>query len=175
MITGILLDALCAAVAGTGFGMISNPPRRLLFVAGALAACGHALRFWLATGPAQWGIASATLAGAFVIGMGGFVAGRISGCPSEIFSFPALLPFVPGLKAYYAVLALLKFLRCGDDVAAAQRFIGEFFENGLAAVFVLLAIVVGAAFSLFADTLSSRRDTRRLRLFRRKNSPAVSD
>lgn len=163
----LLLDAVFAALAGMGFGAISNPPKRLLFVSGILAALGHSLRYFLMAA-CGLDIVSATLFGAFAIGLGGYVAGQLSGNPSEVFSFPALLPFVPGMKAYYAVLALLRLLRSGGEGAEVQTCIYEFFSNALVAGFVLVAIVVGASLSVFIDTLSSKRRRRRLLAFRRR-------
>lgn len=163
----LLLDALCAALAGMGFGAISNPPKRLLFVAGILAAFGHALRYFLMVA-CGWDIVSATLLGAFLIGLGGFVAGQLSGSPAEVFSFPALLPFVPGMKAYYAVLALLRLLRCGGEGDEAQHYVYEFFSNAIVAGFVLVAIVVGASLSVFIDTLSTARRRRKILAFKQR-------
>lgn len=162
----LLLDALFAALAGMGFGAISNPPKRLLFVAGILAALGHALRTFLMLA-CGWDVVSATLVGAFVIGLGGFVAGQLSGNPAEVFSFPALLPFVPGMKAYYAVLALLRLLRCDGEGAEAQHCVYEFFSNAIVAAFVLAAIVIGSSLAVFIDTLSVKRRRLRALAFRR--------
>jgi len=164
----LILNAVCAALAAMGFGAISNPPKRLLFVAGLLAALGHTLRYFLMTA-CGFDIVSATLIGAFVIGLGAFVAGQLSGSPSEVFSFPALLPFVPGLKAYYAVLALLRLLRCGGEGIEARHYVYDFFSNALVAGFVLVALVVGASLSVFIDTLSTARRHRSIRFARNKN------
>lgn len=170
----LLLNAICAALAGMGFGAISNPPKRLIFVAGLLAAVGHTLRYFLM---AEFGIdiASATLIGAFVIGCGAYVAGQLSGSPSEVFSFPALLPFVPGLKAYYAVLALLRLLRCGGEGTEVRQYIYDFFANALVAGFVLVALVVGASLSVFIDTLSSARRQRSIKFSRVKKFVSFRD
>lgn len=163
----LLLDAFFAALAGMGFGAISNPPKRLLFVSGILAAIGHSLRYFLMAA-CGLDIVSATLFGAFVIGLGGYVAGQLSGSPSEVFSFPALLPFVPGMKAYYAVLALLRLLCCGGEGEEVYGYIYEFFSNALVAGFVLVAIIVGASLSVFIDPLSTKRRRRKLLAFRRR-------
>ena len=52
----------------------------------------------------------ATLVSAFFIGILGFLMGRIEGCPSEIFTFPAVLPMIPGIYAYETFLSVIKFL-----------------------------------------------------------------
>ena len=43
----LLGDGLLAAVAAIGFAVISNPPRKAIFISALLAAVGHALRFYL--------------------------------------------------------------------------------------------------------------------------------
>ena len=47
LISSILLDGLMAAIAATGFAVISNPPRRAIAVSAVLAAVGHAFRFYM--------------------------------------------------------------------------------------------------------------------------------
>ena len=37
--------------------------------------------------------------------------------PSEVFSFPALLPMIPGMYAYRALLGALNFMRTTDELA----------------------------------------------------------
>ena len=150
----LILDALFAAVAGMGFGAISNPPKKALFAAGVLAAVGHSFRFYLINAQGL-DITTSTLAAAFVIGLGAFLLGRISRAPAEIFSFPALLPMIPGLMVYRAILSAIKFLKA-PDAAAAGAILPDMFSYGFTAVFVMFAIVIGASFSVFLDTLSTR-------------------
>ena len=49
ILVDILLDGLFAAVAGVGFGAISDPPLRAFRYIALLAAVGHACRFCLMT------------------------------------------------------------------------------------------------------------------------------
>ena len=150
----LILDGIFAAIAGMGFGAISNPPKRALLAAGFLAAIGHAFRYYLMNACGV-DITTATLAAAFVIGIGAFVVGRATKSPAEIFSFPALLPMIPGLMAYKAFLSVIKFLKA-PDAAEATKILPDMFSYGFTAVFVMFAIVIGASFSVFLDTLSTR-------------------
>ena len=150
----LIFDAFFAAIAGMGFGAISNPPRRALLAAGVLAAVGHAFRFYLLNAQGV-DITTSTLSAAFVIGLGAFFFGRISKAPAEIFSFPALLPMIPGLMVYRAILSAIKFLKAPDSAAAAA-ILPDMFSYGFTAIFVMFAIVIGASFSVFLDTLSTR-------------------
>ena len=68
----ILTDGFFAAIAGIGFGAISDPPLRAFKMIAILAALGHACRFCLmtylgvdiATGSLFWGL---------LIGLGSFL------------------------------------------------------------------------------------------------------
>lgn len=93
-ISSILLDGLMAAIAATGFAVISNPPKRAIAVSAVLAAVGHAFRFYMQH---SWtiDISSATFIAAFTIGMLGVMTAKLVKCPAEIFAFPSLLPMIP--------------------------------------------------------------------------------
>ena len=149
MIFKILCDGFLAAVACIGFGAVSNPPKYALFMSAIFAAFGHAFRFSLM----QFGsdIVSATLFGAFLIGIMSFAAAKALNCAAEVFSFPALLPMIPGLTGYKALLAIEEFLRESDE-ALSQIYMDEFLENCIKANSILFAIVLGACMSVFVDS-----------------------
>ena len=65
----ILSDGFFAAIAGIGFGAISDPPLRAFKMIAILAALGHACRFCLMTYLGV-DIATASLFGGLVIGFG---------------------------------------------------------------------------------------------------------
>ena len=91
-LSSILLDGLMAAIAATGFAVISNPPKRAIAVSALLAAIGHAFRFYMLH---SWSIdiSSATFIAAFTIGMLGVMTAKLVKCPAEIFAFPSMLMF----------------------------------------------------------------------------------
>ena len=94
----ILSDALFAAVAGIGFGAISDPPLKAFKMIALLAAVGHTCRFCLMT-YAGIDIATASLAAAFLIGFGSLWLGKKVYCPMTVLYIPALLPMIPGRYA----------------------------------------------------------------------------
>jgi uncharacterized membrane protein YjjB (DUF3815 family) len=69
---------------------------------------------------------------------------RIIHCPAEVFSFPSLLPMIPGLFAYRTILSLIKFMQNTNPIKN-QGFIMDFFHNGITTLFILLALVVGVS------------------------------
>jgi len=152
MIRLMLIDGLLAAIAAIGFAVISNPPRNAIFVSAILAALGHSLRFFLIKSGLD--ISLSTFVAATFIGLLSMVFARIIRCPAEVFSFPSLLPMIPGMFAYRTILTLIRFMQ-STDVIKAQGFMLDFFHNGLTTLFILLALVVGVSLPiLFFPKLS---------------------
>jgi len=142
MIRLVLIDGFLAAIAAIGFAVISNPPRNAIFVSAILAALGHSLRFFLIK--SGFDISLATFVAATFIGLLSIFFARIIHCPAEVFSFPSLLPMIPGMFAYRSILSLIRFMQ-NTDVIKAQGFMLDFFHNGLTTLFILLALVVGVS------------------------------
>lgn len=143
IVTDILYDAGFAAVAGIGFGAISDPPIKAFPSIAILAALGHATRF-CTMHYAGLDIASASLAGALTIGFGGFFAGRKIHCPMTVLSIPALLPMVPGIFFYKTILSLIMFLRFSGEDAQAAIYMHNIWANFLLAFTTTFNLAIGA-------------------------------
>ena len=143
----VLFDGFLAAIAAIGFAVISNTPKKAVFIAALLAAVGHACRYYLLH-RTPLDLTSSTLIAAFTIGMGSMWFAKLIHCPAEVFSFPSLLPMIPGMYAYKTILALIRFMK-NDDPLVLQQLIVEIFRNGLTALFVLFALVIGVSLPLF--------------------------
>ncbi|MEG1522194.1 MAG: threonine/serine exporter family protein [Bacteroidales bacterium] len=145
----ILMDGLLAAVAAIGFAIISNPPRQAIAISAFLAAVGHGARYFLMHCDAlQYPITSASFIAAFLIGLLSIPFARKIHCPAEVFSFPSLLPMIPGMFAYKSILGLTKFLHAVESDEASIYLI-DFLKNGFTAIFVLFGLVVGVAIPIF--------------------------
>jgi uncharacterized membrane protein YjjB (DUF3815 family) len=152
MIHLVLIDGLMAAIAAIGFAVISNPPRNAIFISAILAALGHSLRFFLIKSGLD--ISLATFVASTFIGLLSLFFARIIHCPAEVFSFPSLLPMIPGMFAYRTILSVIKFMQ-STDVIKNQSFMMDFFHNGMTTLFILLALVVGVSLPvLFFPKLS---------------------
>jgi len=138
----IIIDGVLAAIAAIGFAVISNPSSKAILVSAILAAIGHSLRFFLIKYGLE--ISVATFIAASCIGLLSIFFARIIHCPAEVFSFPSLLPMIPGLFAYRTILSLIKFMQSTDAIKN-QGFIMDFFHNGMTTLFILLALVVGVS------------------------------
>ncbi|MDR0431309.1 MAG: threonine/serine exporter family protein [Tannerellaceae bacterium] len=144
----ILSDAFFAAIAGIGFGAISNPPLRAFRYIALLAAVGHACRYCLMTFSGVE-IATASLAGAFIIGMGSLWFGKKVHSPMTVLYIPALLPMIPGKFAYNMVFSLIMFLHSMDDPVEKMKYMDMFFSNTMVTITVVFLLAVGATFPLF--------------------------
>ena len=164
-IEAIIFDGLFAAIASIGFAVISNPPRKAILVSAFLAAVGHGLRYCLLHSTSL-DIASASFIAAFSIGMLSIFFAKKIHCPAEVFSFPSLLPMIPGMFAYKTILALVKFIQCKDDSASIDIIVA-IFRNGLTATFVMFALVVGVAVPMFIFHKQSFAVTRILNLVKK--------
>lgn len=161
LVRELLADGFFAAVASIGFAVISNPPRKAIFISALLAAVGHALRYYLMH-HTPLDIAMSSLIAAFTIGLFSMICAKLIHCPAVIFSFPSLLPMIPGMYAYKTVLALMQFIR-GGDIVRQNELMVEFFRNGLTTLFIMFALVIGVALPIFMFHKQSFMMTRLLK------------
>lgn len=144
----IISDGLFAAVAGIGFGAISDPPLRAFKMIAILAAVGHACRFCLMT-YLGIDIATASLFGGLVIGFGSLWLGKKVFCPMTVLYIPALLPMIPGKFAYNMVFSLIMCLQSMNEPDMLDKYMRMFFSNTLIASTVIFMLAVGATFPMF--------------------------
>lgn len=163
MILKLAIDYVFASIAGMGFGVVFNPPPKFLVLSGIFAGLGHSLRLFL-TAQCSFNIFAATLLASFVVGIFGFLAGRLNGCPAELFTFPAVLPMIPGVYAYETFLSGIKFLSETLGNEAAEKHLTAVLSNGIMASSIVVAIVLGASASVFIDTLSSSVKKRKFKM-----------
>ena len=143
----ILGDAFFAAVAGVGFGAISDPPVYAFPKIAILAAVGHAARFVLMKSGVD--IATASFAAAFIIGTGSLFLARKIKVPMTILYIPALLPMIPGIYAYKTVFSLIMFLRTFQNPESGFMYIQSFFLNATVSTAVVILLATGAALPTF--------------------------
>lgn len=148
VIQAAIADGLFAAVAGTGFAIISNPPRRALVISAMLACVGHGIRYFLMhQSSLMMNQAAASTIAAFAIGMLAIIFGKRIHCPSECFAFPSLLPMVPGMFAYKAVIALMNIVSGAET--DTMTYVSTFFHFGMLTIIIMVGMVVGCVIPIF--------------------------
>ena len=156
----ILQDGVFAAIAAIGFASISNPPRQAYKYCALIAALGHATRYVLTHNAyGEMHLIGASFIASLVIGvLTVFLAPRAK-CPAETFSFPALLPMIPGMYAYRTIEALLLCLT-NQEEHAFNHYFYLLSYNGLTCTFIILGMVVGATLPIFLFKNTSFKATR---------------
>ena len=148
VVKAAIADGLFAAVAGVGFAIISNPPRKALLVCALLACVGHGVRYFLMHNSNLMldQVTASTIAG-FVIGLLAVPFAMRIHCPAECFAFPSLLPMVPGMFAYKAVRDLINIVRLPDEYT--MEYVSRFFHNSSLTMLVMFGMVVGCIIPIF--------------------------
>lgn len=160
----IFSDGLFAALAGIGFGAISDPPIRAFRFIAILAAVGHACRYCLMTF-AGVEISIGSFIAALVIGFGSLWLGKKAHTPMTVLCIPALLPMIPGKYAYNMVLSQIMFLQNLDVPVESSKYMEMFFSNAMVTCTVIFMLAVGAILPMFifpkrAHSLTRRRKSK---------------
>lgn len=148
VIQAAVADGLFAAIAGLGFAIISNPPRRALAISALLACVGHGVRYFLMHHSSiMMDQASASTIAGLIIGLLSIVFARRIHCPSECFAFPSLLPMVPGMFAYKAIRDIINIVCLPSEYTT--EYVIRFFHNATLTVLVMAGMVVGCVVPIF--------------------------
>jgi uncharacterized membrane protein YjjB (DUF3815 family) len=136
----ILQDALVAAIPAVGFAMIFNVPAGALKYCALAGALGHALRLGLHKFgglPLEW----STLLAAAVVSLVGIQWAQTWRAHPKVFTVAAVIPMIPGVYAFTALLAVVEIDRTGYT----PELFAKMMENGLRAFFIVTALAVGLA------------------------------
>ena len=139
-------------IAAIGFAILFNVPRRALLSIFIIGALGGLTKFLMLE--YKIGIVLAVLCGASLIGFLSVFAAHRRNCPPITFAIPAVIPMIPGLFAYKAMLGIIKLTSEKDPVAYSKIFF-EAVNNGLITFFVLVVLATGVAIPL----LITRKNT----------------
>lgn len=169
-ILDILSDGFFAALAGIGFGALSDPPLKAFRYIALLAFVGHACRFCLMT-YAGIDIATGSLVAALVIGLGSIWLGKGVHTPMTVLYVPALLPMIPGKFAYNMVFSQLMFLQNMNNVALSTKYMEMFFSNTMVTCSVVFMLAAGATVPLFLFPGRATSLTRHSRQSAQTNEP----
>lgn len=148
-----LENTFTAMIACLGFALIFNVPRRYLIFTLLLAGIGHTSRA-IYVNEFDGHLVMGTLIASVTIGLLGTMLSRLVERPSPIFTYPAIIPMVPGVYSYKAMMGLFKTLySSGLDLMAMKEAI----LYGLKAFFIFMALAVGVAFTSIILGRSSNR------------------
>lgn len=139
---GLLLlldDMFFAAIPAVGFALVFNVPPKALKYCALLGALGHVTRTILMHNDVS--IVFATLVGAALIGfIGVHLSHRYLAHP-KVFTVAAIIPMIPGVQAYKAMIAIVQIHHYGFSNALFEQMIASFINT----TFILGALVFGLA------------------------------
>ncbi len=136
--------AAAAAISAMGFSMIFNIPRRLLWVVaigGIIAVC---TRNFVNLGPSNnnvgldMGLAIGSLAGSALVSVIAVKAVHWVHAPNHVLSIPSVIPMVPGVLMYRALVSLIEMNGVVGELTDAMKF-------GMASAITIMCIALGVA------------------------------
>lgn len=136
--------AIAAAVSAMGFSMIFNIPRRLLWVValgGIIAVC---TRNFVNLGPSNnnigldMGLAIGSLAGSALASLIAVRVVHIVHAPNHVISIPSVIPMVPGVLMYRALVAMIEMNGVVGELTNAVKF-------GMGSAITIMCISLGVA------------------------------
>lgn len=136
--------AAAAAISAMGFSMIFNIPRRLLWVVaigGIIAVC---TRNFVNLGPSNdnigldMGLAIGSLAGSTLISLVCVKAVHWFHVPHHVISIPSVIPMVPGVLMYRALVAIIEMQGVVGELTNAVKF-------GMGSAITIMCIAIGVA------------------------------
>lgn len=136
--------AIAAAISAMGFSMIFNIPRRLLWVVaigGIIAVC---TRNFVNLGPSNnnigldMGLAIGSLAGSALVSLVAVKAVHWVHAPNHVLSIPSVIPMVPGVLMYRALVGLIEMNGVVGELINAMKF-------GMASAITIMCIALGVA------------------------------
>jgi uncharacterized membrane protein YjjB (DUF3815 family) len=150
------LKAFWCGFAALGFGVLFNAPPRTLFaiwIGGFLA--GFVKFASLQTG---FGVIFCSFIAAVMVGIASIPVAHSRHVPPMIFAIPSVIPLVPGVFAYRAMLGLVKLT--GDIGSEYSQVLSETVHNGVITLFVIMALSLGVAVPLHITTKDSVKKIR---------------
>ncbi|MDF2153228.1 threonine/serine exporter family protein [Vibrio sp. CAU 1672] len=139
VLIGLANDMFFAAIPAVGFAMVFNVPQRALVYCAVGGAIGHGSRYLMMQFgfPIEW----ATFFAATLVGLiGVHWSHRLLAHP-KVFTVAALIPMVPGVFAYKAMIAMVEI----NHLGYSHELLATCMENFLKAMFIIAGLAVGLA------------------------------
>lgn len=135
----LLNDMVFAAIPAVGFALVFNVPRNALGYCALGGALGHGSRFmFMAWGmPIDW----ASFFAATLVGMIGVYWSRRLLAHPKVFTVAAVIPMIPGVFAFKAMIALVEI----NHLGYTQELAGAIAENFIKAMFIIVGLALGLA------------------------------
>lgn len=139
LIQNIANDMIFAAIPAVGFALLFNVPKSALKYCASLGALGHGCRTLLI----YFDLAPifATFIAAGLVGLLGAKLSQHYLAHPKVFTVAAIIPMIPGIYAYKAMIALVQIHHHGFSDLLFQQMVNYFLKTA----FSLGALVFGLA------------------------------
>lgn len=139
LLVGLLNDMFFAAIPAVGFALVFNVPHKALIYCAVGGAIGHGSRYLMMQFgiPIEW----ATFFAATLVGMIGVYWSRRFLAHPKVFTVAALIPMVPGVFAYKAMIAMVEI----NHLGYSPELLETCMENFLKAMFIIAGLAIGLA------------------------------
>ncbi len=139
LVIGLLNDMFFAAIPAVGFALVFNVPVPALKYCALGGAIGHGSRYLMMQFgiPIEW----ATFFAATTVGMIGVHWSHKFLAHPKVFTVAALIPMVPGVFAYRAMIAMVEI----NHLGFTPELLATLLENFLKAMFIIAGLAVGLA------------------------------
>ncbi len=138
---GLLENTIWAALAATGFAILFNVPRNILWGCALSGAIGYALRAGLVQ--AGLGMEIATLLSATTVSFLGVFLGWWRRAPALVFVIPGMIPLIPGALAFRTMVDIL--VLTAGSAKVSEIVLVEAVLHGIQTILILGAIAGGIA------------------------------
>jgi len=138
--------ALWTGIAGVGFGILFNIPRKAILTVFILGFGVGLIKSVLIDRGLN--IVLASFIAALFVGVFSMPLAHKIHQPPVVFSIPAVIPMIPGYYAYKTVLAMMNFTFM--EVATEKRLalLDAIFSNGFTMLFILISLTLGISLPL---------------------------
>ncbi|PNH85787.1 hypothetical protein C1M59_18665 [Vibrio diazotrophicus] len=139
LLFGLINDMFFAAIPAVGFALVFNVPVPALKYCALGGAIGHGSRYLMMQFgiPIEW----ATFFAATIVGMIGVHWSHKFLAHPKVFTVAALIPMVPGVFTYKAMIAMVEI----NHLGFRPELLETLFENFLKAMFIIAGLAVGLA------------------------------
>ncbi len=156
LIDELFIKSFWSGVAGIGFAILFNVPKRTLIAIFILGLLGGVIKFGsLYSG---MGIVFATFLSASVVGFLSIQTAHWMKSPPMIFSIPAVIPMVPGLFAYKMMLGVISLSNLENSEVYLINLI-ETVNNGVKSILILIAIAIGVSIPMLLTRKESMKSS----------------
>lgn len=142
----VVFKGFWCSLAAFGFGILFNAPKQSLWMILLVGFLGGMLKFGLMLPEVGGRIVFSSFIAALAIGFAGVFLGNWKKLIPMMITIPSVIPLVPGVFAYKAMLGLMNLSKTPESDYGV--IVNQTIYHGTMTLFVLLAITLGVTIPL---------------------------